>query len=70
MIPVNPQKYNLPKTIKLRKDPKGLLIIIDRKSRLIMKDGIKIIGIYPWMSPQDHILIGFLLEDTSPLIHL
>ena len=38
MIPVNPQKYNLPKRIKLRKDSEGLLIIIDRKSRVIMKD--------------------------------
>ena len=43
MIPVNPQKYNLPKRIKLRKDSEGLLIIIDRKSRVIMKDAHRIL---------------------------
>ena len=42
---IDPQKYGLAKRVKLCNAGKeGVDIIIERKSRLIMKDGIKIIA--------------------------
>ena len=42
---IDPQKYGLAKRVKLCSAGKeGVDIIIERKSRLIMKDGIKIIA--------------------------
>ena len=46
MYPVNPKTYNLSSRIKLLKDSAGsLFIVIDRKSRIIMKDGIRVVKI-------------------------
>ncbi len=45
MISVDPQKYKLPKRINLVMGPVGLLIVINRKSRLIMTDGKRILKI-------------------------
>ena len=43
MKKINPKKYNLSSRLNLEKDSKGnYYIIINRKSRIIMKDGIKI----------------------------
>ena len=40
---IDPTQYNLSSRVDLRQDRSGgLLIIIDRKSRIIMKDGEKI----------------------------
>ena len=44
MHPVNPKTYNLSPRIKLLKDRAGsLFIVIDRKSRIAMKDGSRVI---------------------------
>tara|TARA_B100000902_G_scaffold398291_1_gene464548 strand:+ start:418 stop:675 length:258 start_codon:yes stop_codon:yes gene_type:complete len=44
MYPVNPKTYNLSSRIKLLKDSAGsLFIVIDRKSRIIMKDGSRVV---------------------------
>ena len=41
---IDPTQYNLSSRIDLRQDRSGdLLIIIDRKSRIIMKDGVRIL---------------------------
>ena len=41
---IDPTQYNLSSRVDLRQDHSGdLLIIIDRKSRIIMKDGIRIL---------------------------
>ena len=46
MHPVNPKTYNLSSRIKLLQDNAGsLFIVIDRKSRIIMKDGIRVVKI-------------------------
>ena len=44
MKKIDPTQYNLSSRVDLRQDRSGdLLIIIDRKSRIIMKDGIRIL---------------------------
>jgi len=44
MHPVNPKTYNLSSRIKLLQDSAGsLFIVIDRKSRIIMKDGSRVV---------------------------
>jgi len=46
MKPINPKTYNLPPRTKLLENNSGsLFILIDRKSRVIMKDGHKIVKI-------------------------
>ena len=41
---IDPTQYNLSSRVDLRQDrPGDLLIIIDRKSRIIMKDGIRVL---------------------------
>tara|TARA_B100001175_G_scaffold188119_1_gene159624 strand:- start:178 stop:435 length:258 start_codon:yes stop_codon:yes gene_type:complete len=41
---VNPKTYNLSSRIKLLQDSAGsLFIVIDRKSRIIMKDGSRVV---------------------------
>ena len=43
---INPKTYNLPPRTKLLENNSGsLFILIDRKSRVIMKDGHKIVKI-------------------------
>ena len=43
MKKVDPKKYNLSSRLNLKKDSKdNYYIIVNRKSRIIMKDGIKI----------------------------
>ena len=43
MKPVDPKTYNLPPRTKLLENNKGsLFVIVDRKSRIVMKDGHKI----------------------------
>jgi len=45
MRSVDPKKYNLHSRIKLKKTKKNIFIIIDRKTRVIMKDGYRIFEI-------------------------
>ncbi len=47
MININPQKYNLSLGVKLQEDvsQNKLFIVFNRKSRIIMKDGFRIIKI-------------------------
>ena len=46
METVDPLDYNLPTRTKLLKDGSGsLFIVIDRKSRVVMKDGYKVLNI-------------------------
>jgi hypothetical protein len=43
MIKVDPKKYNLSSRLNLEKDSENnYYIVVNRKSRIIMKDGIKI----------------------------
>ena len=46
MKPVYPETYNLSPRTKLLENNKGsLLVVVDRKSRIVMKDGHKIVKI-------------------------
>ena len=45
MKKVDPKLYNLHSRIILRKTKKDIFIVIDRKSRIIMKDGHRILEI-------------------------
>ena len=45
MNKVDPKKYNLHPRVSLRKTKKDIFIVIDRKSRIIMKDGYRIFEI-------------------------
>ena len=46
MKPVDPETYNLSPRTKLLENNKGsLLVVVDRKSRIVMKDGHKIVKI-------------------------
>ena len=42
---VDPKKYNLHSRINLKKTEKNIFIVIDRKARVIMKDGLRIFEI-------------------------
>ena len=44
MRPIDPKTYNLSARTKLLEDNKGsLFVVVDRKSRVVMKDGHKIV---------------------------
>ena len=43
-VSINPKTYNLSSKTKLQKSPKGIFIVIERKSRIIMKDGYRILS--------------------------
>ena len=46
MKPVDPKNYNLPPRTKLLQDNTGsLFVLIDRKSRVVMKDGNRVVKI-------------------------
>ena len=46
MQPIDPKTYNLPPRTKLLQDNTGsLFILIDRKSRIVMKDGQRVFKI-------------------------
>ena len=45
MKKIDPKLYNLHSRITLRKTKKDIFIVIDRKSRIIMKDGHRILEI-------------------------
>ena len=45
MKKIDPKLYNLNSRIILRKTKKDIFIVIDRKSRIIMKDGHRILEI-------------------------
>ena len=46
MKPIDPKTYNLSPRTKLLEDNKGsLFVVVDRKSRVVMKDGQKIVKI-------------------------
>ena len=46
MHPINPKTYNLSSRIKLLQDGSGsLFVVVDRKTRIIMKDGSRILKI-------------------------
>ena len=38
----DPKLYNLPPRTKLKKSKKGVFVVINRKSRIVMKDGYRI----------------------------
>ncbi len=39
---VDPKLYDLPPRTRLRKSEKGVFVVIDRKSRIVMKDGHRV----------------------------
>ena len=39
---VDPKLYNLHSRTRLKKSEKGIFVVIDRKSRIVMKDGHRI----------------------------
>ena len=39
---VDPRIYDLPSRTRLKKSEKGVFVVIDRKSRIVMKDGHRI----------------------------
>ena len=46
MQPIDPRTYNLPQRTKLLQDNAGsLFVLIDRKSRVVMKDGHRVVKI-------------------------
>ena len=45
MEKINPSKYNLHSRVKLLGKDKNVFIVINRKSRIIMKDGHRIVKI-------------------------
>ena len=46
MQPIDPRTYNLPPRTKLLQDNEGsLFVLIDRKSRVVMKDGHRVVKI-------------------------
>ena len=46
MQPIDPKTYNLPPKTKLLQDNTGsLFVLIDRKSRIVMKDGHRVVKI-------------------------
>ena len=45
MKKIDPKLYNLHSRITLRKNKKDIYVVIDRRSRIIMKDGHRIIEI-------------------------
>jgi len=44
MVNIDPKTYNLSPRTKLKKSPEEIFIVIERKSRIIMKDGHKILS--------------------------
>jgi len=45
MMTVDPTLYNLHPKVRLKKTEKDIFIVIDRKSRIVMKDGRRIFEI-------------------------
>ena len=45
MKKIDPKLYNLHSRVTLRKNKKDIYVVIDRKSRIIMKDGHRILEI-------------------------
>ena len=46
MVNINPKKYNLPPRTKLKESSSGkIFITINRKSRVIMKDGERVLSL-------------------------
>ena len=43
MVNIDPKKYGLHRSVKLKGSGKEIFILIERKSRVIMKDGNRII---------------------------
>ena len=39
---IDPKLYDLPPRTRLRKSEKGVFVVIDRKSRIVMKDGHRV----------------------------
>ena len=61
MKPVDPKTYNLSPRTKLLENNRGsLFVLIDRKSRVVMKDGYKIVKI------AEHIKNCLLYTSPSP----
>ena len=54
MKKVDPIQYNLHSRVDLRQDKEGaLFIVVDRKSRIIMKDGHRILDMVNTISRED-----------------
>ena len=45
MKKIDPKLYNLHSRVILRKTKKDIFVVMDRKSRIIMKDGVRILEI-------------------------
>ena len=56
---LDPKKYGLStRAVLIENDQKETIIVIDRKSRIIMKDGIKIVGQARKIQRQEQKTIG------------
>ena len=56
---LDPKKYGLStRAVLIENDQKEIIIVIDRKSRIIMKDGIKIVGQARKIQRQEQKTIG------------
>ena len=56
---LDPKKYGLStRAVLIENDQKEIIIVIDRKSRIIMKDGIKIVGQARKIQRQEQKAIG------------
>ena len=67
MNQINPKIYNLSSRLNIQKNKKGdLFFIIDRKSRIIMKDGLKIIEYFKKIK-EIETKSRFYLKTTAPI---
>ena len=67
MKKINPLKYNLPPRLNIQVNEKNeLFYIINRKSRIIMKDGVKIFNHIQKIRKKD-LNIKIILKITTPM---
>jgi len=67
MKKIDPKKYNLPHRVNIQINKKNeLFYIIDRKSRIIMKDGVKIFNHVQEIRKKD-LSIKIILKTTAPV---
>ena len=67
MKKINPLEYNLPPRLNIQVNKKNeLFYIIDRKSRIIMKDGVKIFNHVQEIRKKE-LSIKIILKTTAPV---
>mgnify|MGYP001261730720 CR=1 FL=1 len=67
MKKINPKDYNLPPRLNIQVNKKNeLFYIIDRKSRIIMKDGVKIFNHVQEIRKKE-LSIKIILKTTAPV---